>query len=145
MRTRPLRIARATGPAVFAALLLTGCSSGTGKLVPVQGKVTVAGQPLTKGSVSLRPDKARGETITAEPYGTIGPDGTYTLSTDGKPGAPVGKYVVLVVATEDPDPNSSATPKSLIHPKYADPDTIHLQVEVVENPRPGQYDLDLQK
>ena len=88
MRTCPLAIGRAAGTAVAVALFVTGCNSGTGKLVPVRGKVTVAGRPLTKGSVSFRPDKARGETGTAEPYGDIGPDGTYTLSTNGKPGAP---------------------------------------------------------
>jgi hypothetical protein len=102
--------------------------------VPVSGKVTVAGKPLPRGSVSFRADTGRGNTATAEPYGEIQPDGTYTLYTGKKRGAPVGKYVVLVAATEDVDPkNPSATPKSLVDPRYADPDKPILQVDVVDN------------
>ncbi len=137
-------------PALLCAVLVTvlGCggSSTSGNLISVSGKVTVGGKPLTRGSVSFRPDKARGNNGTAEPYGEIGADGTYTLYTDKKPGAPLGKYVVLVVATEEVDPNNpSATPKSLINPKYGDPERPILQVDIVDNPKPAQYDLDLAK
>jgi hypothetical protein len=135
----------------FVPLFLTpmllgvwGCggSGSSEALVPVSGKVTIGGAPLTRGSISFRADKARGNKSTAEPYGEIKSDGTYTLYTNKKPGAPAGKYIVLVEASEDVDPNKpSATPKAIVHPKYSDPDMPILQVDVVENPKPGQYDL----
>jgi hypothetical protein len=53
---------------------------------------------------------------------------------------------VLVSATEDVDANNpSATPKSLINPKYADPDRPILQVDIEPNAKPGQYDLAIPK
>lgn len=128
---------------VLLTLYLGGCSgSGQEPLVPVSGKVMLDKKPLTRGSVSFRADKARGNNSTVEPYGSIEPDGTYTLYTNKRKGAPVGKYIVLVTASEDIDPaNPSAAPKPIVHPKYSDPDRPILQVDVVENPRPGQYDL----
>ena len=43
--------------ACAAAWAVVGCGDSTGKLVPVVGKVTVNGQPLTTGTgtVSFRP------------------------------------------------------------------------------------------
>jgi hypothetical protein len=81
-------------PLILSALLVAawgcgGSSDGEG-LIPVSGKVTVGGKALTKGSVSYRPDKARGNTNPAEPYGEITADGTYTLYTNKKKGAPAG-------------------------------------------------------
>lgn len=128
-----------------AALLAAwGCggSSGPDNLVPVSGKVTLKGKALTRGTVSYRADKLRGSKETLEPYAEIQPDGTYTLYTNKKPGAPPGKYIVLVEASEDIDPkNPSAAPKAIVDRKYANPEQPILQVDVVENPKPGQYDL----
>lgn len=129
-------------------LVLSGCGSETGeKLVPVTGKVTVGGTALPRGNVSFRPDKAGGNTNPAEPYGEIGPDGTYTLFTNKKKGAPPGKYLVMVEASEPIDPkNASATPKSLIdRVKYSNPEKPFFKVEVVEDPSAGKYDLKLEK
>lgn len=129
------------------ALLLaaSGCgSSGAEGFIPVSGKVTIGGKALTRGTVSYRADKLRGNKSTAEPYAEIQPDGTYTLYTDKKPGAPPGKYVVLVEASEDIDPrNPSAAPKAIVHQKYADSENPVLQRDVVDNPKPGQYDLEV--
>lgn len=131
-------------PLAFVLLAL-GCNdSKTPKLYPVKGTVTVNGTPLTRGSVSFRlQDPASG---TWEPAGTIAEDGTYTLYTNQKPGAPAGKYYVLVVATDAIDPNKpSDAPKSLINVKYADVANKLLAVEVGENAPPGLYDLKLSK
>ncbi|MCI0637824.1 MAG: hypothetical protein L0Y72_27675 [Gemmataceae bacterium] len=128
--------------------VLAGCGGGSGgpSLTPVSGKVTVGGKVLTRGSVSFRPDKARGNNDPSEPFGDIGPDGVYKLYTGKNLGAPLGKYVVLVAATEEVDPNKpSDTPKSLVNLKYSDPDMPILQLDVVENPKPGHYDLDIPK
>ena len=147
MEPFPLRVARRTAAISLAAaivLVLAGCGESGPRLVPVKGTVSVGGKTLTRGSVSLRPDKTRDEKGTAEPAGNIEADGTYTLYTNGKPGAPLGKYVVLVAATEDIDPNNpSAAPKSLIPAKYSSQDTVQFQIEVVESPAPGAYDIKL--
>src|SRR6266542_622279 len=82
------------------AALGCGDSSGAGKLVPVVGKITVAGKPLTTGSVSFRPDKTKGNTSQHEPAGDIDAEGNYKLYTAMKEGAPPGHYQVLVISAE---------------------------------------------
>jgi len=134
----------------LAAILLcqgSGCDKPSGlKLVPVTGKVLLGDQPLTRGSLSFRHQDAEPGKASPEPSGIIGEDGTYTLFTDQKPGAPVGKYYVLVVSTEDIDPQkASAAPKSLIDRKYADILSRHITIEVVEQASAGQYDIVLKK
>lgn len=134
------------GVILLAIMGCAGSATDNLVLVPVTGKVTVGGKALHTGSVSFRPDKARGNTSTVESHGDIAEDGAYTLFTNKKPGAPVGKYIVLVTASEDIDPrNPSATPKELVDRKYADPDRPLLQVEVEAGPKAGQYDLSLSK
>jgi hypothetical protein len=133
--------------AALLAIALVGCddSGGSSKLVPVKGKVTLGDQPLTRGSVSFRLQDAPEGGTSPEPYGSIGSDGTYTLFTKQKEGAPIGKYWVIVESTEAPTEGATVTPKSLINPRYADPEAKLLTVEVVEKPEPGQYDLRLVK
>jgi hypothetical protein len=66
------------------------------------------------------------------------------MFTSNRPGAPVGKYVVLVTASEAIDPsNPSATPKSLVNARYSDVGLRNILIEVTESPRDGQYDLKL--
>jgi hypothetical protein len=131
---------------LFAASVVSGCADSSGpRLIEVKGKVYLGDQPLTGGSVSFRPQEP-GSNPGPEPYGTIEKDGTYTMYTNQKPGAPMGKYYVLVVSTEDSEQGgATVTPKSLIDPKYADPDSKLLPIEVVENAAPGKYDLKLTK
>jgi hypothetical protein len=127
-----------------------GCGHSGAKLVPVVGKVTVDGQPLTlttaEGSVSFRPEK--GSENRKEPAGAIDKDGTYRLLTDGKEGAPPGRYRVLVVIVEPIDPKSGfphGKRKSYVNYKYSDPKTTDLVIDVVASPAPGAYDLKLKK
>ena len=126
---------------VLVVSLAAGCSPGAGSLHKVSGKVTVDGTPLNTGTVRFVPDKARGNTATAEPVGTIGPDGTYTLSTNGKTGAPPGWYQVTVNATEVPESSKPFSGKALVARKYNAPESSGLSVEVVSSPKPGAYDL----
>jgi hypothetical protein len=129
------------GSALAAA---AGCQrSGPGKLLPVEGTVLYEGKPLTVGSVSFRPDAARGNTSTYEPAGSIDDQGHYQLVTAGKPGAPPGWYKVTVTAEELDANNLSAPPKKLIPARYGMPTTTELALEVVDNPRPEAYDLKL--
>jgi hypothetical protein len=143
-------------PATAAlALLIIGCdNSGVGKTVPVVGKITVNGQPLSAENayVLFRPDKAKGNSSPFEPSGTVDKEGNYTLSTNGKKGAPPGAYLIEVFASSPPASNNrgkrtaaSAAPLSLINTKYNSVKTSGLAKEVVENPSPGAYDLELTK
>jgi hypothetical protein len=57
-------------------------------------------------------------------------------------GAPLGWYKVTVTAQEPIDPsNPYAPPKHLISPKFSDPTTSGLAIEVLERPAAGAYDL----
>jgi hypothetical protein len=131
--------------------LLPGCGRGHHEtLIPVSGTIKVTGQPLTTGWVTFYPDEARGNRSTHLPVAEVKPNGTYSLSTNGRPGAPPGWYKVVVAASLDPipvkprrNPDSSLwKPRWLVHEKYTRPETTDLQVEV---PAPGGYDLELDK
>lgn len=127
---------------------LSGCqdSHGPGKLLSVVGKVTLDGEPLKTGSVSFRPDKARGNETLHEPGGEIDETGNYKLYTAGKEGAPPGWYKVIVASAEPIDPNNPyAITKSYIDNRYNSVDSSGLAFEVVEKPAPGAYDLTLLK
>jgi hypothetical protein len=124
-------------------LSLAGC--GGLKLVPVSGKVTQAGNPLTGGAVSFVPDASRGNNARLSCMGRIGPDGRYQLTTSGVTrseagkGAPLGWYKVTLLTT------LPGAADITVNPKYTDPAKTPLSIEVVANPEQGQYDFDLDK
>jgi hypothetical protein len=125
---------------------LFACSAGSEKLTPVVGKVTVNGAPLAIGGVTFHPDAQKGNTSPHIPVGTLDAQGNYKLMTATKEGAPPGWYKVTVSAQEPIDPkNPYAPPKHLINPKFSDPSTSGLEVEVVTGPSAGAYDLKLAK
>jgi hypothetical protein len=132
------RLTRAAALAL-GLFLVAGCDGGG--LQTVKGKVTVDGAPLTSGSVRFVPDAAKGNKSKDEPAGEIGSDGTYTLSTNGKPGAPPGWYKVTVNATSVPDSSNPFGGKALVAPRFNSPESSQLSVEVVSSPKAGAYDL----
>ena len=124
-----------------------GCGDATPKLVPVAGKVTVDGTPLTGGTVSFRPDKAKGNTSPYEPAAVIDAQGNYKMYTPirsdaPKEGAPPGWYKVAVISA---DPTAYPPRKYFTNPKYGDVKTSGLSFEVAEGKPPGAYDLSLSK
>jgi hypothetical protein len=135
---------------LFSGLAL-GCGDPSVLNLPVAGRITVGGEPLTGGTatVEFRADKSRGNQTPHAPVGHVNADGTYTLMTSGKEGAPPGWYVVIVAAYERPkdDRRHNFTParnyRLLVNRKYGDPKTSGLKIEVVRNPAPGHYDLKL--
>jgi hypothetical protein len=123
---------------------LVGCGDGP-KLAPVSGKVTLSnGKPVTSGWVTLKPDKSKGNTFGGEPMGQINEQGEYTIETNGKPGAPLGAYKVVVsstgAVTED---NTKVKAKNLINPTYLNADITPLKFEVKADAAAGSYDLKL--
>jgi hypothetical protein len=124
-------------------LALIGCSSDPiGRTVPVKGTVSTGSGPLKTGTIAFWPDAAKGNKVPAEPSASIGEDGSYELFTAGRPGAPPGWYKVTVTAQAEADAkNPYAVRKSLIDTTFALKDKTPLQVEVVDAPAAGQYDL----
>jgi hypothetical protein len=129
------------------AVSLSGCDSfGLGRIVPVKGQVTLDGKPLTTGSLVFKPDAAKGNQSKFEPASSIGADGSYSLFTKEKEGAPLGWYNVGIVAQEAANPaDPYAAMKPLVPARYNDAETSGVSVEVVASPAAGAYDLKLTK
>jgi len=131
MRSSPLK------SITLAALLLgacSGCGGGSGSrpnLVPVKGKVTYKGQPLTKGIVRFEPD-GYGRMATGE----LQADGTYVLTTFEKgDGAVIGHHRVFITDTGS-NPRKERVPK-----KYATPDNSKLTADVDQDHTEFNFDL----
>ena len=136
------RLSRSVLLAAASVLVLSGCGSDPLNAASVRGKVTVDNQPLTTGSVRFVPDKTKGNTSPVEPLGLINESGQFELSTNGKPGAPLGWYKVAVIAADMPDSTKvNAVPKSYVGNKFNDPEFSGLSVEVVSSAKDGAYDL----
>lgn len=118
--------------------IVAGCDGGKfGKLYPVAGQVKVDDITVNGGNVIFAPVKSMpGATI----VGSIDKDGKYSLTTNGKSGAPLGQYKVIVM-TKTPGGSTSSVDAN---PKYMSERTTDINLEVVENPKPNQYDLQLQ-
>ena len=120
---------------LFLGLSL-GCGKTPEKLYPVQGTVTVRGKPLSGGTVQFEmknKGEASGEVFTAA--GEIGEDGTYQLSTFGKPGAPAGEHRVWVTPNLARQPDELGVSVERLSPvpkKYMLPTTTDLTYTVSE-------------
>ena len=119
-----------------ATLLLAGCNN---RVATVDGIVTLDNKPLTHGTVTLHP-AANGRTG----YGTIAPDGSFSIRSGDSDGVEPGRYTVTVVSLE---PSTSATgphgmpmPGKHITPsRYSSAQSSDLHVDVV----PGEQQLPL--
>src|SRR5689334_17952943 len=111
---------------------------------PVRGKITLDGQPLARGSVSLRPET---QNAGHQPTGMIEPAGEYVVYTNRRAGAPPGSYKVVVFATEAAASASGVAnpglPKSLVPVRYNHPNQTPLRLEVVAKPAASVYNLEL--
>ncbi|WP_164102087.1 hypothetical protein [Candidatus Laterigemmans baculatus] len=90
----------------LACLLLAGCGGDDAwhaETQPVQGKITINGQPPAGAVVTLYPTGAEFDVRESKPWGVVGPDGIYQLRTYEKgDGAPRGEYDVTIVWRENP-------------------------------------------
>jgi hypothetical protein len=118
---------------VAVALLLPaadGCGPDEPALAPVSGRVFYKGAPLPGGSIVFTPDADKGG---GGPLarGEVRPDGTYTLTTDGRPGAAPGWHRVTIVsvapARDKPAGSGFADVESLLPRRYAAPDLSGLE------------------
>jgi hypothetical protein len=129
---------------VCGSLCLPACSSDPiGRTYPVKGKVYLDGVLLQAGSVAYFPAQ-QGEGAPAFEAGSkIKQDGTYELSTRGKPGALLGSYKVTVVLQNRVEPDKAGEVAYLVPKKYTSQKTTPLKVDVIEKPQDGRYDLQM--
>jgi hypothetical protein len=136
---------------VFALLAFSCDGSGVGTTYPVRGKITLGGEPFTAETtiVLFVPDASKGNSSRLQPTGSMGEDGYYELSTNGKSGSPAGWYRVCVTA-HGGQPLHAKTAhrqrpvvRSLVPAKYGTAQTTDLVIEVVPSPASGSYDLAL--
>ena len=114
--------------AVVAIVL--GCGKSGPELAPVRGKVTLDGQPLTRGHVGTMPSAGRGARA------IIQPDGSFELHTYGdNDGARVGTHKVGIAAYDESGPRGpeSEYGKLLVPKHYTNPETSGLTIEVTSD------------
>lgn len=132
------------GLALTVGLFAIGCGSGGPTMGKVSGKVTVDGQPLTKGTVTFIATDSKNPNAT----GTIDASGNYTLqTTEPGDGAVVGSYKVAI---SDVDPNALNTEmpgmpapvaKSVIAKSYLDANTSDLKADVESGSNTKNFEL----
>src|SRR5262245_53940087 len=81
--------------------IVVGCGDGPA-LVPVAGSVTLDGKPLEGANLSFMP--VPGNVISTPGSDVTGPDGTFTMTFNGRSGLAPGKYKVLISKTEEVAP-----------------------------------------
>lgn len=105
---------------------LIGCG---GKAASVSGKVTLDGEPVTRGTVAFTPT-AGGQRAT----GIIDENGAYELSTNREAGLDVGSYAVSVTSRERGQVGDGGGPpmpgKYLVPQKFSDANTSGLVFDV---------------
>ncbi len=144
---------RIVSPTVWCFLVfLVGCSGSSdgGKLVPVQGKITLAsGKPLTLGSVQFQPDPTKGKSNARIAFGTVDDNGVFKLTTDGKDGAVEGFYKVVIGDAMPKDmskmPKDGKMPSSEVPQVYRSLESTPLTVEVKSGAPASTYEFQLMK
>jgi hypothetical protein len=119
---------------VLPLLAAWGCGSSAANLpslIPVKGKVTYKGRPLTQGVVRFEPDG-----YGRPANGTLGSDGTFVLTTlkEGD-GIVAGQHRVYVTGT------GKTVKQELIPKKYTSPNTSKLTADVDTEHTEFTFDL----
>lgn len=127
---------RALAVLLCAALAAAGCGGvkDAPKSVPIRGKVTLKGEPITSGEVVYTPVKT-GEGRMAR--GGIGPDGTFQMRTSPSvPGVVPGEYGISLVV---PDETASASTAGPSGAPVERPPPRHLQPQQQKATVPAKY------
>jgi hypothetical protein len=121
--------------ALCVAALSLGCGANS-SLIPVTGQVLLDDMPLGSGSLTLEPDPV--SQSWDRPVGTIGPEGQFTIFTNGRLGAPPGNYRIVIFAHAETDPGAGSAhpglPASLIAERYQRGETTPLRLSVKNEP-----------
>lgn len=116
---------------------LAGCSSrkieGRKDVFPTRGKLLVDNQPAPGAMLVLHPVNPNSQT--ERPFGKVGPDGSFELTTyEGNDGAPAGEYVVTAEWQYSADKEAPGPWPNALPPKYGDPKQSDLKVTIVPGP-----------
>lgn len=129
---------------VLVSLLLAGCGGSGGDLAPVQGTVTLDGNPLADAMVEfeLEPgDNPYQRTSGSSSRGKTDANGRYTLKfTHEKEGALVGKHVVRITTrgmTIDAEGKEVSVPERL-------PPRFNVKSELTKEVESGSNTIDFQ-
>jgi hypothetical protein len=137
-------------------LLLAGCGGASiSGLVPVTGKVTLDGQPLSGAQVVFVPSGGTGRAASA----ATDASGVYSLVTNTDKGAMPGNYKVQVNYITRPDGTpittfeegmditqleASGQAKQILPPRYSDHQQSELSFEVKSSGK-NEYNIDMKK
>ena len=120
----------------------TGCSGNPAPTYPVRGTVRLDGKPLARGTVLFEPAAPGPDGKVHSARATIGPDGSYRLSTFGEhDGAVAGRHRAVVLASSVNPENTGGTPEPVLPVKYASTRTSGLEYEV--KPETDTIDIEL--
>ena len=112
---------------VLAFALAAGCGGEADgpPAVRVSGTLAVEGKPVTKGTIHFHPEKGRAATGIVQ-------DGKFTLSTyaEGDGAIPGKTKVAVEVVEEVPTKDGDTESKSLIPPKFTNPDRSGIQLDI---------------
>jgi len=129
-----INVAKLVALAAFLVSPCWGCGSSQGTpvtLIPVKGKVTYKGQPVTKGVIQFEPD-GYGRPAT----GQLQSDGTFELTTlKSGDGVVAGEHRISIVELD----KSLAKDRAL--KKYGSPNTSRLTAEVSSEKTEFAFDL----
>ena len=131
-----------------------GCGSKDAALFAVKGKVTYKGQPVANAAMTFAHSGGQMS------IGSTDANGEFTLTTFGKPGAPVGQYKVGIRkqaqragVPADPKPEDMIKmmqgkkaipePESLLPEKFGDPNLSGLTATVTEDKSKNDFTFDL--
>jgi hypothetical protein len=134
---------------VLLVASIAGCDSGP-KLVKAGGTVKYKGAPLPGADVIFMADEGSAPSI-----GRTDEQGRFTLSTSGKPGAPIGAGKVAITAVRQKRAVSdaeavsmtseqiAANHESLIPAKYNNFISSELTATVTKDPAANDFSFDL--
>jgi len=118
---------------IAGMLAIAGCSDGKIRRYPVTGTVNVDRKAAVGAVVTFCPVGVSDEMQKLRPFGTVGADGTFQLTTlNNGDGAPVGNYKVLIdwPATSGGDPRTGGPGPDRLRGRYGKLDKSQLSVEV---------------
>ena len=141
-------LARRPWKAVVLCVLAAGCGDALPETVPVAGKVTYTGEPLTSGTVTFHPQEIPDGLPRRPATGTLDAQGQFQLSTF-RPGdgAVPGTYRVTVHSYKNRpdlmDDEAVFVPQWRIPQRYGDPAASGLTFDVLEHDGKSDISFDL--
>jgi hypothetical protein len=126
---RPLPLCAIAG--LISCLTNIGCSDNwQAETQPASGRVSINGQPPVGALVQLYPAGEKVDVRNSRPWGLVGNDGAFALSTyESGDGAPTGEYKFTIIWPVDP---SSPAPTDRLNYQYSRPEQSTWSISIQE-------------